>query len=157
MNEKILMGGGDTLLVWTPENRRTVGISERIVTKPEILASPEQYFDTRYLFSTWGMPTFTVEEIRRCLPSLQAVFYAAGSVRGFADSFLDAGVAVFSARAANAVPVAEYTVAQILLANKGFFASCRGMHGGAAWQEMRDRSQKSPGNYGATLESSGAA
>ncbi|HEY5583885.1 MAG TPA: NAD(P)-dependent oxidoreductase, partial [Ruminiclostridium sp.] len=35
--------------------------------------------------------------------------------------FLNKGITVVSAWAANAVPVAEYTMAQILLANKGFF------------------------------------
>ena len=115
MNEKILMGGADLPLVWTEENLRAVGLSGKTVTKEEILASPAQYRDTRYLFSTWGMPRFEEQEIRNCLPSLRAVFYAAGSVQSFAAPFLDAGVAVFSARAANAVPVAEYTVAQILL------------------------------------------
>lgn len=151
MNEKILMGGKETPLVWTPENCRAVGVPERIVTKAEILASPEQYRDTRYLFSTWGMPAFTEEEIGRCLPSLRAVFYAAGSVHSFAEPFLRAGVAVFSARAANAVPVAEYTVAQILLANKGFFGACRRLHSGAAWQQTREYTQGFPGNYGATV------
>ena len=105
MNEKILMGGADLPLVWTEENLRAVGLSGKTVTKEEILASPTQYRDTRYLFSTWGMPRFEEQEIRNCLPSLRAVFYAAGSVQSFAAPFLDAGVAVFSARAANAVPV----------------------------------------------------
>lgn len=59
------------------------------------------------------------------MPSLKAVFYGAGSVQAFARPFLNCGVKVFSACAANAVPVAEYTVAQIVLANKGFFSSSR--------------------------------
>ena len=45
----------------------------------------------------------------------------AGSVQYFARPFIEAGIEVFSAWAANAVPVAEYTVAQIILANKGYF------------------------------------
>ncbi len=76
-----------------------------------------------YAFSTWGMPTLNEEEIRTLLPSLKAVFYAAGTVQYFARPFLSCGVKVFSAWAANAVPVAEYTTAQIVLANKGFFKS----------------------------------
>lgn len=97
MNEKILMGGTDLPLVWTAENLRAAGLSGSAVTKEDILAFPERYRDTRYLFSTWGMPAFREDEIRRCLPSLRAVFYAAGSVQSFAAPFLDAGVAVFSA------------------------------------------------------------
>ena len=72
-------------------------------------------------FSTWGMPPFTGEEIRKHMPGLKAVFYAAGSVQGFARPFLENGVKVSSAWHANGVPVAEYTLAQIILANKGFF------------------------------------
>lgn len=90
-------------------------------TKAEILAHPQQFADTAYVFSTWGMPTFTEEEIHAYLPSLRCVFYAAGSVQAFARPFLNCGVRVFSAWAANAVPVAEFTVAQIILAGKDYF------------------------------------
>ena len=75
----------------------------------------------RYAFSTWGMPTLTEEEIKEYFPSLECVFYAAGSVQAFARAFLKCGVRVFSAWAANALPVAETVFAQITLANKGFF------------------------------------
>ena len=152
MNEKILMGGADLPLVWTAENLRAAGLSGETVSKEDILAFPERYRDTRFLFSTWGMPRFEEQEIRSCLPSLRAVFYAAGSVQSFAAPFLDAGVAVFSARAANAIPVAEYTVAQLLLANKGFFRACRTLHEGAAdWASARALSGQYTGNYGATV------
>ena len=86
--------------------------------KADVLAAPEKFADTEYIFSTWGMPSFTEEEIKTYLPALKAVFYGAGSVQGFARPFLHSGVKVFSAWAANAVPVAEYTVAQIILAGK---------------------------------------
>ncbi|MBR7133564.1 MAG: hydroxyacid dehydrogenase [Clostridia bacterium] len=98
---------------------------ETVYTKDDILSDPEKFKATEFIFSTWGMPTFTEEEIKRCLPSLKAVFYGAGTVQAFARPFLNCGIKVFSAWAANAVPVAEYTVAQIVLANKGFFSSSR--------------------------------
>ena len=93
--------------------------------KADVLANPEKFSDTEYIFSTWGMPSFTEAEIKTCLPALKAVFYGAGSVQGFARPFLNCGVKVFSAWAANAVPVAEYTVAQIILAGKDFFVQSR--------------------------------
>lgn len=93
--------------------------------KADVLTDPLKFADTEYIFSTWGMPSFTEEEIKANLPSLKAVFYGAGSVQGFARPFLNCGVKVFSAWAANAVPVAEYTVAQIILAGKDFFAQSR--------------------------------
>ncbi len=93
--------------------------------KADVLTTPAKFADTEYIFSTWGMPSFTEEEIKTYLSSLKAVFYGAGSVQGFARPFLNCGVKVFSAWAANAVPVAEYTVAQIILAGKDFFVQSR--------------------------------
>ena len=76
-------------------------------------------------FSTWGMPQFTKEEIAEYMPDLKAVFYSAGTVQYFARPFLESGIKIYSAFAANAVPVAEYTVAQITLAAKGFFQAAK--------------------------------
>jgi phosphoglycerate dehydrogenase-like enzyme len=80
--------------------------------------------DLEVVFSTWGMPALSAEQLD-CLPDLRAVFYAAGSVQGFARPLLQRGILVSSAWAANAVPVAEFTLAQILLANKGYFRNTR--------------------------------
>ena len=126
-----------------------------VYRKADILATPEAFRDTRYIFSTWGMPEFTAQEIKTYLPGLEAVFYAAGSVQHFARPFLQAGVKVFSAWAANAVPVAEYAVAQIVLANKGFFASAplasAGDRAGA-----RALASQYPGNFGVRVGIIGA-
>ena len=131
------------------------GITDTVYRKSDVLGEPENFKDTEIVFSTWGMPQFTEDEIREYLPSLKAVFYGAGSVQKFARPFLNCGVKVFSAWAANAVPVAEYTVAQIILANKGFFQSSRIAKTG-------DRASASayhhscPGNYGAKIGIIGA-
>ena len=128
---------------------------ETVYTKDDVLSDPEKFKATEFIFSTWGMPTFTEEEIKSCLPSLKAVFYGAGTVQAFARPFLNCGVKVFSAWAANAVPVAEYTVAQIILANKGFFSSSRLAKTGdrkAASQNFR----LYPGNYDAKVGIVGA-
>lgn len=94
------------------------------VTKREELAErKEELSDVSYIFSTWGMMSLTEDEIKSYLPSLEAVFYAAGSVRYFAEPFIKNGIKVYSAWAANGVPVAQYTLAEILLALKGFFAT----------------------------------
>lgn len=107
-----------------------------------------------YIFSTWGMPALTDEEIAARFPKLKAVFYAAGSVQAFARPFLQRGIRVFSAWGANGVPVAEYTVAQILLANKGFFQTVhRG--GSSVWTE-HDCGKPYPGNYGTSVGIIGA-
>ncbi len=129
--------------------------SGRVYTKAEVLSSPELFQNTEYVFSTWGMPVFTEEEIKRCLPRLKAVFYGAGTVQTFARPFLDCGVKVFSAWAANAVPVAEYTVAQIILANKGFFSSSQLAKTGDR-RAATQNSRAYPGNYGAKIGIIGA-
>ena len=101
------------------------GVEANVYNKDYLLKNCEEFKDTEYIFSTWGMPILTEAEIKECLPNLKAVFYGAGSVQSFARPFLNLGIKVFSAWAANAVPVAEYTVAQIILANKGFFKTMR--------------------------------
>ena len=77
--------------------------------------------DVEVVFSTWGMPKLDEEQIRTLLPNLKVIFYGAGSVQYFARPYMACGIGIHSAWAANAVPVAEVTVAQIILANKGYF------------------------------------
>lgn len=107
------------------------------------------------LFSTWGMIPFNEEELNDYFPNLKAVFYGAGSVQFFARPCLKKGIQVFSAAAANAVPVAEFTVAQILLAGKGYFQATaqysQGQH-----DSGRAHSNRSRGNYTAPVGIIGA-
>lgn len=117
-----------------------------VITKRELDEYREILVGTDYIFSTWGMPRFTREEIREYLPNIKAVFYAAGTVQGFAREFLEEGAAVFSAWAANGVPVAEYTFAQIILASKGFFRRLHRQSAGSAW-DNKNPSVSFPGNY----------
>ncbi len=100
-----------------------VGLCEGVLTRADALAGEAR--DAEYIFSTWGMPHFDDTEVKNCFPNLKAVFYAAGSVQHFAREFIENGIKVFSAWGANAVPVAECTVAEIILANKGFFGAAR--------------------------------
>ncbi len=105
------------------------------------------------IFSTWGMPKLSETEIHTYLPSLRAVFYGAGSVQYFVRPFLACGAAVFSAWAANAVPVAEVTAAQIILANKGYYQ--RLQYEGGIWENKTMR-HAVPGNYNANVGIIGA-
>jgi phosphoglycerate dehydrogenase-like enzyme len=71
------------------------------------------------LLGHWGCPTLTAEALDRA-PHLRLFAYAAGTVKWqVVDAVWERGLIVTSAAAANAVPVAEYTVAMIVLANKG--------------------------------------
>lgn len=126
------------------------------VTKEEILAQPDLYRDTELIFSTWDMPHFTREELQKCFPALRAVFYAAGSVQHFAWEFLAAGAHVFSAWAANAIPVAEYAAAQILLANKGFHYAARVSRSPEGRHRALERFWQMPGSFDTSVGILGA-
>ncbi|XHR30984.1 MAG: hydroxyacid dehydrogenase [Chthoniobacteraceae bacterium] len=80
--------------------------------------------EVEVIFSTWGMKALSADQIVQ-MRSLKAVFYAGGSVHHFARPFLEQGILVISAWQANAAPVAEFTLAQILLAAKGYFRNSR--------------------------------
>ena len=103
--------------------------------------------DAEAVFSSWGMPCLSADKIAENLPRLRAVFYAAGSVQAFARPFLERGVRVYSAWLENAVPVAEFAVSQILLANKGFFPLCRLIHSPESRQAAMARLSTFPGNF----------
>lgn len=119
----------------------------KLYSYDDIIATPNNFKDVEYIFSTWGMPTLSEDEIRNIFPSLKCVFYSAGTVQSFARPFLNCGVKIFSAWAANAVPVAEYTVAQIILSNKSFFVSSR-MVKSEGYKEAVSKFNEFPGNYG---------
>jgi len=125
----ILISGSANHLrtVYSPMLRQNM--EEKLNFLPQLTQFDQAALDSRrdelrtvdYLFSTWGMPRLSREIIREYLPNVKALFYGAGSVQSFAREFLEEGRIVVSAWAANAIPVAEFTVSQIILANKGFF------------------------------------
>lgn len=132
------------------------GLYPQIFRKKDLLEDPAYFADVEYVFSTWGMPQMTEEEIALALPELKAVFYAAGTVQAFARPFIARGIRVFSAWAANGVPVAEYAVSQIILANKGFFQSCRKTRSPAGRDAAYAHFADFPGNYGCRVGLIGA-
>lgn len=70
------------------------------------------------LITSWGVPLLDEAALAR-LPKLRAVFHCAGSVRTFAtDALWDRGIEVSNGANSNAVPVAEFTLASIILAGK---------------------------------------
>ena len=117
------------------------------------------------LLGSWGMPRLDAE-LLAAAPRLRAVCYAAGSVKGFAtDAAYERGLTITTAMHANAVPVAEVTVALITLANKNWFR-CQDLiraHGRAGFDACRDNFNNPscanqtlsepphPGNFGSTV------
>lgn len=77
------------------------------------------------LITSWGAPRFDHDLLDR-LPRLRAVFHAAGSVRHHvSEEFWERGIRITTAAEANAVPVAEFTLAAILFAGKRVLPSVR--------------------------------
>lgn len=107
--------------------------------------------EAEVIFSTWGFPRFTPAQVDH-MESLQAIFYAGGTVQSFGPQFLARNVSVVSAWQANAVPVAEFTLAQILLSTKGYFRNVRET---GSPHTQRDAFQ-GPGNFGETIAILGA-
>ncbi len=108
----------------------------------------EPFFDARCLeanrkslaqaeviFSTWGMPVLDAEFFALA-PKLRAVFYAAGTVKGFVtDEVWKREVTICSAWRANAIPVAEFTLGSILLSLKGVWAYHRRLKAEQTWKK----------------------
>ncbi|GAA2564786.1 MULTISPECIES: hydroxyacid dehydrogenase [Streptomyces] len=83
------------------------------------------------LLTGWGCPPLTAEALAR-MPRLRTVIHAAGSVKHHVTGACwERGLTVASAAAANAVPVAEYTVAAVLFSGK------RVLHAARVYREKR--------------------
>ena len=121
-------------------------------------SAPGTFDDVEYIFSTWSMPGGSEEKdnFARFFPNAKALFYAAGSVKYFAQHYLDRGIKIFSAFAANAVPVAEFSLAQILLANKGFYQSMQAFKNPESYKAAGDISRAHSGNYNTNVGIVGA-
>jgi phosphoglycerate dehydrogenase-like enzyme len=77
--------------------------------------------DTEILITGWGAP-HVGRDVLSTAKHLKVVAHAAGTVKGIVgEEVFEAGVAVSHAAEANAVPVAEFTLAAILFAGKQVF------------------------------------
>lgn len=103
------------------------------------------------IFSTWGMMCFTEEQLAK-MPKLKAVFYAAGATDYFARPLLKHNIKLVSAWRANAIPVAEFTLAQIILSLKNYFKNSSLITSPAGWNNQ----SAGPGCYGETVALIGA-
>lgn len=77
--------------------------------------------EAEVLVTGWGCPLLTPDVLRGA-PDLRLIAHAAGTVKFTVDpSAYERGIRVTHAAEANAVPVAEFTLAAILFANKRAF------------------------------------
>lgn len=106
--------------------------------------------DAELLITGWGCPPVDAAALQAA-PRLRAVVHTAGTVRHhITPACWERGLAVSSAAAANAVPVAEYTLAMILLANKRVLDTARVYR---TERRRADWNQRHPdaGNYRKTV------
>ena len=109
-------------MVYGPEELEDIKQLVDIYAPPQTAASvredPSVLAEADVILAGWGMARMD-EAFLAAAPNLKAVFYGAGSIRGFAtDAAWDRGILITSAYAANAIPTAEFALAQILYALK---------------------------------------
>ena len=130
--------------------RRLVRIDETVVAErfdtPAIQAS---LASTEFLITGWGSPPITTA-VLDAAPRLRAILHTAGSVKAhLTPACWERGLAITSAATANAVPVAEYTIAAILFAGKDVFGLRDRYH--AAKHFTVAEVQTGVGNYSRTV------
>ncbi|WP_410657123.1 hydroxyacid dehydrogenase [Amycolatopsis sp. lyj-112] len=88
------------------------------LTRERLAEDPGALDGVEILLSGWGAPVLDSALLGHA-PDLRAVLVAAGSVRPLTTpEFWARGIPIVSAAAANAIPVAEFTLAQVLLGLK---------------------------------------
>lgn len=150
-----LVGLGSMMPIVYPEPvLKAIGERVEWIGSPALFAAtgaaettPEAQVDpaVELIFSTWGMVKLD-EAFLNDHPNLKAVFYGAGSVRAFVgEASWQRGIRIFSAALANAVPVAEFTVAQILLGLKQ--TTRLRIRDATQWKAAHPVKMKMRGNY----------
>jgi len=126
-------------------------------TVPDFVAAPDALLaPVEVLITGWGSPRVDGAALAR-MPRLRAVVHTAGTLRRVAseDLWEREDILVTTAAQANAVPVAEFTLAQILLAGK------RSLAREAAHRRSRGRDRALDvtvgGNHGAVVGLIGAS
>lgn len=110
---------------------------------------PEALRETDLLFTGWTSPVLDARLLDR-LPRLRAVFHAAGSIRPIiTDAFWEREIVISSAREANAIPVAEYTMSVVVLSLKHFWKLSRQAKNGSPWRS--ENPLQVPGCYRSTV------
>ena len=118
-------------------------------TRASIKANPSILAEAEIILSGWGAPEFNTD-LLDAAPKLKAVLYGAGSIRGVAtDALWDRGIVISSAWAANAVPVSEYALSQILFGLKHGWRIAQRVRANRAYPPRE--TMTCPGAYGSTV------
>jgi phosphoglycerate dehydrogenase-like enzyme len=107
-----------------PEMEQQLCFAPGALDREALLNRADELSRVRFAWTTWHAPKLSADDLQ-LLPQLEVVFSATGTVKRFARPFLERGIRVCSAKAMNAVPVAEFCLGHILLAGKGVFNNLR--------------------------------
>lgn len=158
----VVMDPARTHHVLEDRDRARLGEIARLLAPEPLteLASPRALSllaETEILLTGWGCPTLDAR-VLAAAPGLRLVAHAAGSVKALvAPELYAAGIEVTHAAAANAVPVAEFTLAMILLANKRVATFQQRYRQERSARPLRDLGEQAIGNYGKTVGIIGAS
>ena len=137
--------------IYGPDERADIARLVAFVAPPQTEDSVRRDLsvlaDVELILTGWGCPVLDAEFLEAA-PNVRAVFYGAGSIRQIVtEAFWARDIPITSSYAGNAVPVAEYTLAQILFCLK------RGwQHAFAIKRERRYTGRiPVPGAYGSTV------
>ncbi|WHX26547.1 hydroxyacid dehydrogenase [Virgibacillus halodenitrificans] len=93
-------------------------IYEEPLSREQVKENPEIVKDAEIIFSGWDGPRMD-KAFLDAAPNLKALFYAAGTVKPLlTDAVWERNLTITAAGKANAVPVVEYTLSQILFSLK---------------------------------------
>ena len=139
--------------VWGEKEQAEVAkrfdMAEPLVTRENWMEHLDILQDAEVVISSWGGPILD-DELLAAMPNLRMYFYGAGTIKELmTDAAWERGIRITNAVAANAVPVAEFCLAQILFSLK------------LGWKYMRLAKENNPqlwqcnkpvpGNYGSRV------
>jgi phosphoglycerate dehydrogenase-like enzyme len=138
--------------MWPDSARRVFSANDLARLGPVAPASPAPdpaaLATAEVVFTGWGAPRLDADFLAAA-PRLRAVFHAAGGVRDLVSPALwERGITLCSAVEANAVPVAEYVFACLILGLKGLLFRAAGQRApSATWWSQPEAA----GTYGSTV------
>lgn len=139
-------------LVYGEEEQRDIARLVDVLVPPQTRASieqnPEVLAEAEIILSGWGGPILDAAFLQAA-PRLKLFLYGAGATGGMIyPEVWQRGVRVTTAAQANAIPVAEFTLASIILALKSAIPLSRQTHRERAFPQKRG---PMAGAYGSTV------
>jgi phosphoglycerate dehydrogenase-like enzyme len=109
-------------LIYGQEERESLGhlfeIPSFTIDPREINHYRNLMLEAEVIFSGWGAPRLD-ETFLSAVPRLRAFFYGSGGIKGIVtEAFWKRNIPICNAAGANAIPVSEFTLAQIILSLK---------------------------------------